>query len=170
MRRAVLALLLLPATAEPAAALTLCLANCSCSLSASTLGFGAYDTLSATAVTGTTQVAVTCQITNLLGLVGLQVQVDYSLALGGGGTGNPAARSMTGGVGTLGYGLYLDAARTQVWGDGSNGTFTLTGSQILLTTTPQPVTTTYTVYGRLPARQTAVAGGFADTIAVTLSY
>lgn len=151
----------------PASALPLCLGNCNCSVSATPMNFGVYDPLGAGAVLTTSQVTVTCQVTNTLGIIGAQVQVNYEVGLSGGASGNPAARSMTS---ALGYGLYLDAARTIPWGDGSNGSEVIRGSYVLLTTPPQTLSTTYTVYGRLPARQAAMVGAYTDAIAVTLTY
>lgn len=170
MKRLVLALALLLAWPGPAGAAPLCLLNCSCSVAATPLTFGGYDPLDTGPADATTQVTVTCQITNLLGLIGLQVQLDYSLALNGGASGDAAARTMSGGGEQLGYRLYLDPARTQQWGDGTNGTTTITGSHVLLTTNPQPVSTTYTAYGRIPARQGVGAGSFVDVVTVTLTY
>lgn len=158
-------LLLWPA--RPAPALTLCLTNCSCTVSATPLSFGAYDPLSPGVVDGTSQVTVTCNINSILGLLGAQVQLNYELSLGGGTSGDPSARAMSS---ALAYRLYLDAARTVPWGDGSNGTSTITGSAIMVTLNPQPVSTTYTVYGRIPARQAVPVGSYVDAITVTLTY
>lgn len=163
----VVALALTVAASAPAGALTLCLGNCNCSVATTPLMFGSYDPTSPAVVDSTAVVTVTCRISSLLGLLGLQVQVNYDLALNGGASGNPAARAMSS---TLGYGLYLDPARTIPWGDGSNGTSTISGSHILLTTMLQPVVTSYTVYGRLPAGQAAPAGAYGDAVTVTLTY
>ena len=167
---AILALLvtLLLWPARPAPALTLCLTNCSCTVSATPLVFGAYDPLSPGVVDGTSQVTVTCNVNSILGLLGAQVQVNYELALGGGTSGDPSARAMSS---ALHYRLYLDAARTVPWGDGSNGTGTITGSHIMIAVlNPQPASTTYTVYGRVPARQVVPVGSYVDAITVTLTY
>ena len=71
---------------------------------------------------------------------------------------------MTSGANLLNYNLYVDAARTNVWGDGSGTTFTIANSG---TGAAQAVN----VYGRVPSGQTTVPpGGYADTVAVTVTY
>lgn len=60
------------------------------------------------------------------------------------------------------YELYRDASRSLRWGDTLN-TDTAQGTG---TGTPQ----TLTVYGRVPAPQTPVAGSYSDTIVVTITY
>ena len=62
----------------------------------------------------------------------------------------------------LNYNLYLDSGRTQVWGDGTGGTFTVSGSG--------NGTFTSTVYGRIQAGQDARAGLNTDTVVITLSF
>jgi spore coat protein U-like protein len=73
-------------------------------------------------------------------------------------------RSMTGGGHMLDYNLYLDAARTQVWGDGTGGTGVYRGRP----QGRQPVSVP--VYGRLMPRQGVKGGLFTDRIVVTLVY
>lgn len=65
---------------------------------------------------------------------------------------------------TLGYQLYRDAARSQVWGTESDG--------LAMTIDDFPASTqTYTVYARLLARDSMPAAGtYTDTVTVTLSY
>jgi spore coat protein U-like protein len=70
---------------------------------------------------------------------------------------------MLNGANTLNYNLYMDAARTVVWGDKSSGTSNYTA---LLAALP----VTLSVYGRIPARQNAKAGNFADTVVITLLF
>jgi spore coat protein U-like protein len=61
------------------------------------------------------------------------------------------------------YNLYLDAARTIVWGDGTGGS--QTGPMV--TTRGAGGTTTAYVFGRIPAGQDVAAGVYGDTIRVT---
>ena len=60
--------------------------------------------------------------------------------------------------------MYLN---TTVWGDGTGGSSKLTDGYLLGLIT---VIKTYTVYGRIPARQNIPAGAYADTITVTVNY
>jgi spore coat protein U-like protein len=71
---------------------------------------------------------------------------------------------MTSGSNSLTYGLYTNAARTTVWGDG-------TGSTATVTNTGSGSAQNFTVYGRIPAGQTSTpAGIYADTVSVTITY
>ena len=72
-------------------------------------------------------------------------------------------RKMTGpGATSLSYGLFQDAARTVNWGN-TVGTDTVPG-------TGTGASQSLTVYGRIPASQTPVAGGYRDTITATLTF
>jgi spore coat protein U-like protein len=61
----------------------------------------------------------------------------------------------------LSYNLYLDPTRLTIWGDGSAGTGTVNSTGI---------TGSSTVYGRIPARQNAVVGMYADVVIVTVTF
>ena len=65
----------------------------------------------------------------------------------------------------LSYNLYFDAARTQVWGDGTGGTviWSTAGGH-----NPSP---SHTVFGKIPANQTSVSvGSYSDTVTMTLNF
>lgn len=89
----------------------------------------------------------------------------YTLALdaGTGSGATVAARRMTSGTDTLQYALYQDSARTTLWGDGTAGTSTRSG-------TGTGLTQTFTVYGRVPSSAVAPVGSYTDTITVTATY
>jgi spore coat protein U-like protein len=65
----------------------------------------------------------------------------------------------------LHYNLYLDAARQQLWGDGSSGSLTY-GSSSLEDNRP----TIISVYGRIPAQQTVGVGIYTDNLVITLDF
>lgn len=92
---------------------------------------------------------------------------NYTLGLNAGtGAGATfAQRRMTrsGGSETLGYALYRDSGRTQIWGDGSGGSSTVSG-------TGSGATQTATVYATLPVQDTPPPGSYADTITVTVTF
>jgi spore coat protein U-like protein len=126
-----------------------------CTVSTSALAFGSVNVIGGTNVDGSGGLTITC--TN---------GTAWSAAAGiGSGTGASfASRRMTFSGNTLNYNLYTTAARTIVWGDGTASTATLSGTG---TGTAQSVI----VYGRVGSGQTsAPAGGYADTIAVTVTY
>ncbi len=92
----------------------------------------------------------------------------YTVALNAGlhAGGSFSNRSMSNGVSLLGYQIYIDAARTIVWGDGSGGTVAVSGS-----CTPGLCNNSYTTYGRIPGSQTTTApGSYSDVITVTVTY
>ena len=123
-----------------------------CTIGATPVAFGSYDVLASSPVDSTGTVTYEC-------VVGIQIVV--TLSRGSSSTFTP--RTMTSGAETLAYNVYLDAARTAIWGDGTGGTSTYSATTILL-----PVTVT--VYGRVPASQNVAAGGYADTIVATIIF
>ena len=63
------------------------------------------------------------------------------------------------------YNLYLDAAGTQVWGDGTGG------SQRYIVDSPASGNEmSIPVYGRLFGGQNASAGNYQDNVSVVVSY
>ncbi len=125
-----------------------------CTVTAADIDFG--DTASlATAINGTGSLQVSCTS-----------GAGYTIAMDGGTTtGNIANRRMDkvgAGTGSIGYQLYRDLARTQIWGNGATGTV-------------QPGTGTGTiqtipVFARVPSQATPAADDYLDVVTVTLSY
>jgi spore coat protein U domain-containing protein, fimbrial subunit CupE1/2/3/6 len=129
-----------------------------CSVSSAALSFGDY-TPGAGALNGTTTVSVKCT-----------KSTGYQVALNGGTTtgGTIAQRLLANGTNTLQYNLYTTGTYATVWGDG-------TGTSVQQAGTGAGIGTanTVTVYGQLPdntTNQSAVPGGYADTITVTVTY
>lgn len=128
-----------------------------CTISSATpVALGGYDVFDASPLDSTGVITYEC--TGVVG--GDTVQI----ALDAGSSGTFAARTMTAGAETLAYNLYLDAARTAVWGDGTGGTSTYGP---VAATEGQ---TSVTVYGRAPAGQDVAAGSYSDTVVVTLLF
>jgi len=102
--------------------------------------------------------------------VGVGLVIPYSVALSKGASGSYIQRTMKYGSYALNYALYLDAAYTQPWGDGTGGNFTKDGSVALSVLGIGP-SYDHTIYGVLPAGQkTAVPGTYTDSITVTITY
>lgn len=147
--------------------LALLLLSCSqgalsaCSASAVATSFGAYDPFSASPVDSAGSVTVTCQF-----LIGVLVNYTIQLSTGAGGGYSP--RSLSGPGYQLDYNLYTNAGRTNVWGNGSGGTATVSDGYLI--TLLVPFVRNYTVYGRIPAGQNVAPGGYSDTIIVTVNY
>jgi len=84
------------------------------------------------------------------------------------GLGSFSARKMTAGSDSLTYNLYKDSTCTQVWGDGTGSTFTVSDSVTLTSTS---VTTNYVVYSRIAAAQRgAKVNAYSDNLLVTVTY
>lgn len=125
-----------------------------CSVSATNLNFGSVGPLISN-VDATNSISVTC--TN-----GTPWTASLNAGTGAGAT--VALRQMTGSGGaTVNYTIYQNAARTQIWGDGTSGTSVLSGTGA---GSPQG----QTGYGRAPAQTTPPAGTYSDTVVVTLTY
>jgi len=125
-----------------------------CAVSATDMAFGNYSANSGATLPATSILSVTCT-----------TGTTYAVALDGGtNAANVAARSMTDGSShNLPYGLYTTNAYTSIWGDGTGGTVTQSG-------TGNGSAQSLTVYGRVPASQFVTAGSYSDRITVTVTY
>lgn len=128
-------------------------AQLGCSISASGLAFGSYSAFSGSPVDSSGTVQVQC-------LLALGFEVTLST-----GQGSFAVREMKSAGNTLQYNLYTNSARSIIWGDGTSGTATRSGSVGILLS---PVS--FTVYGRIPAGQNPVVGSYSDTITATVIF
>jgi len=162
LKKPFLIILTTAALAMPQSDSALCII-CSCSVAINSIvNFGTYNPLPGTAADTAGRFTVTCDLT--LGLLG-----TYTVALSKGGSNSYAPRKMSSGSNTLNYNLYIDAARTAVWGDGSGGTSIVSDPSLL--TLLGHVVREYDVYGRiLPNQQTTPPGTYNDTITVTVTY
>jgi spore coat protein U-like protein len=135
----------------------------SCTITSPTLNFGSYDPLLATNDDSTAVVRVSCSRTILP-----RETVNYSLTSSIGNGPGYAARRMVSGVEILNYNVYRNAARTQIWGNGTGGSFTITGSFNLNSAATR--NRNHTLYGRIPPLQNSAAGAYSDTLVVTLTF
>ncbi len=127
----------------------------SCTVIATPLVFGNYDGIGSSVLDAAATVMPVCTSGTY-----------YSIALDA-GLGNGASltnRKLTGpGGAVLNYGIFTDAGRTIIWGDGTGGTSNNANTGI-------GSVQSLTMYGRVPAEQSATVGAYVDTITVTLSY
>ena len=130
----------------------------SCTFSVVTaVSFGSYDALNANALDQTGSVTFNC---SLLALQTLTIDLSK------GNSATYSSREMRkGGGGTLLYNLYLDPARTLVWGDATAGTVHF-GPYLPLLGQDHTVT----IYGRIPARQASPVGAYTDTVVATINF
>jgi len=132
---------------------SLALANCTIS-SVSGLNFGAYSSFDTAPTDATGQFIFTCS----------DVQGPVTIRLSTGVANSFTPRQMALGTARLNYNLYIDTARTQIWGDG-------TGGSSLRTLTPvNNAPTTLDIFGRISPRQFIPAGNYADTITITIQF
>ena len=128
-----------------------------CSVSSSGLAFGVYNVTAPAPTVATGSVTVNCTGDT-------EPANNRILYLSGGGSGNYNARRMLSGANPLNYQIYTDASRTIVWGDGSNGTGSVTLAVAI------PGSASATLYGRVPALQSVPIGSYLDTIVVTVNF
>jgi spore coat protein U-like protein len=127
-----------------------------CSLGGAAMAFGSYDPTVATPLDSLGSLVYRCS------------QKDHNIMITlsqGSGTAF-ATRRMVQGSDQLFYNLYLDAARTVIWGDGTGGT------QAFIVRNPQGNNQDLTVpiFGRIPPVQNVGVGSYSDTITVTLTF
>jgi spore coat protein U-like protein len=118
---------------------------------AGTIAFGVYSPLSATPLDVMGSIGYSCSATP--GPV-------ISFSRGYSSTFSP--RTMLQGGSTLEYNVYLDAARTQIFGDGTAGTFTLNAANQRWQTVP--------LYGRIFPNQVVPTGSYSDNLVATLNF
>ena len=128
-----------------------------CSLgSGSVLAFGDYDVLSSRPTDSTGTIIFRCG----------NRDKDIRISLDRGNGSSYTTRRLTKGNEQLFYNIYLDAARTVIWGDGTNG------SGVYFNHNPQPNNEDILlpVYGRIFPGQSASSGTYTDSITITLNY
>lgn len=137
-----------------------------CSLSSTGVAFGVYDPLAPSPTDSVGGITVACSHVS-----GGATRVSYSVALTTGSSGSYASRQLRAGPLRLDYNLFLDTARSLVWGNGTAGTGVAGGS---LTIGPgvgnRRREFEHPLYGRIPARQDVLSGSYSDTIIVTLEF
>jgi len=125
--------------------------SATCTVSTSGLNFGNYDVFSPLNDDITATINVNCTL-----------HTAYSIWLSS-GSGTFLSRTLKNGSLLLPYNLYLDPTHLTIWGDGSGGTGTFSGSG-----TGSNVATP--VYGSIPARQNAWVGSYTDVVTITVNF
>ena len=153
-----------------------------CSITAIPVNFGDFVTISPASLDTVGAVTVSCS-----GVL------SYSVIIGPGSNsgGIFSPRKMAQNGYTLNYNLYIDPARTQVWGDGTGSTFvqSVTTPPFVPTSLPSGASggkkgsakrklnlalgarkDTFVVYGRIPPGQVIPAGQYSDNLTVTVVF
>ena len=137
----------------------------SCNVSAPGVAFGGYDPYSTSALLGTGTITFTCSLSSGDG----PTDINYLISLSTGRSNTYVQRQMQGSSDLLGYNLYTAATLGSVWGNGTGGSSTVSGS--LKLTPGQPTKQAQnTVYGRIPALQDVGVGSYSDNITVTVTF
>ena len=138
-----------------------------CSVAATGVSFGAYVISLATPTDSSGDVTVTCTYVPPGGATSVSIATSLSTGI----SGSYAPRQMATGPARLNYNLFVDAARTFVWGNGLSGTRVATAG---FTVGPGVGNGTrsasFPVYGRVPAEQVVATGAYSDTIVVTVTF
>jgi spore coat protein U-like protein len=119
------------------------------------VAFGTYNVFSATPLDTTGAIQWRCRAGSAASVV---------IQLTRGSSPNWLWRRLTLGTNYVLYHLYLDAARSQVWGDGTPGTSTYTARY------PGSGWVTVSVFGRIPINQDAVVGNYTDSIVAVINF
>lgn len=115
-----------------------------------TLDFGVRGVLN-TNVDSTSVISVTCTTGTV-----------FNIGLDGGTSSDINARTMVNGAEFVGYQLYTEAGRTDIWGNTvATDTVEDTGTGVLQE---------FTVFGRVPPQNTPSAGVYTDNVGVTVTY
>lgn len=117
------------------------------------MAFGGYDLFSAFPLDSMGQLTVVCD-----------APTPVRISMGSGTLGRLNPRVMVQRGAELRYDLFLDAAHTIVWGDGSSGTV------LYEATLPAGATVTIPVFGRVFAGQRVPPGAYTDRIFVNVIF
>ncbi|HWP01578.1 MAG TPA: spore coat U domain-containing protein [Methylococcus sp.] len=125
-----------------------------CTINVTPVSFGGYDVFSPAAAVSLGTITYHCTAST-----SIRIEIDRGMAASSG------HRAMIGADDRLRYELYLDAAGTVAWGDGSGGT------QVYQDPAPPPgANVTVPIYARLPAGQDVAHGRYTDRLVVRMNY
>ncbi|WP_111640514.1 Csu type fimbrial protein [Marinimicrobium alkaliphilum] len=123
----------------------------SCTVTTSAIAFGSYDPLNSQAVDTVGDIEISCE-----------QETGYNLSLSQGTSMSYDPRTLISNTDTLAYNLYTGATHQIIWGDGAEGTVTISG-------TADPTAVEH-IYGLIPGGQNAPAGIYQDTLILTIEY
>jgi spore coat protein U-like protein len=127
----------------------------SCTISVTSVAFGNYNVFTTTADDSTGTITYRCNST----------AANISISLSDGSSSTFSPRTLRKGSEILQYNLYRNAARTQIWGDGTGGTSVYTRAN-----PPNNSNVNLTIYGRIPAQQDVSAGSYTDTVSAVINF
>lgn len=131
-----------------------------CNLSTPGLAFGTHDYSAARTLDISTTLTLSCSCS-----AGDILQYRISLSAG---RGTMDMRHMVSGAESLDFNLFIDAARTLAWGDGTAGSSSVAGGPLACN---GGITLAHTVYGRVFAGARVVPGWYVEpSIIATLNW
>jgi len=131
-----------------------------CNVNVTNINFGNYDVFDAIPRDATGTISVDCNIP----AKNPHAPLAVTIAISPGNSGTFAQRQMQGAGTVLNYNLYATPSFSNVWGDGSGGTYFPT--TFITRNTPW----TGTIYGRIPAQQNVTPGAYNDLLIVTVEW
>ncbi len=111
--------------------------------------FGVYDTNSKSPNDAVGRVQISCKS-------------GATIGISAGGSGSFFPRAMRSGASTLSYNLFVDAARTGIWGEWGTGTQVRFVGEGLNRTVP--------IFARIPPLQDVAPGTYTDTLVVSVFF
>ncbi|MBI5408428.1 MAG: spore coat protein U domain-containing protein [Nitrospirae bacterium] len=129
-----------------------------CSVSTTPVSFGSYNVLSPSPNDATGSVTVSCDQS-----APPTVTISIGASPNSGGF-DPRLMKLAAGSDMLFYNFYIDASRTQIWGDGSANTFTKSNK------VHKGRPWVNSVYGRIPPGQDVSVGSYSDTLTVIINW
>ena len=131
----------------------------SCRVGTTALGFGSYAPGSGAPASAVGSLDLSCSPG--------AAAINYSISIGTGSSGTYTPRKMTSGSNALIYQLYTDAGHTTIFGNGTGGSVSVSGS---FSPKFDSQNTSIPVYGLLPGGQWIPPGLYSDSLAVTVSW
>ena len=128
-------------------------AQAACEVSTTSVTFKDYDVLNSSPSDAEGVVSIVCDAT---------LAVSIQISKGTSPTFLP--RTMVNKSDTLQYNLFLDGARSVIWGDGTEKTMTMD------TKVSVKIVRTLPVFGRIPSQQDVSSGTYDDTVVVTIIF
>lgn len=131
------------------------LAAAACTITVSPIVFGRYDVFDASPLDSVGEISYQCD------QAVPRLRISFARPAGG----SARSRALRNGEHRLVYQLYVDPAKTRIWGDGSEATETL-----FVDTPSTRKTVTRPIYARIPPRQNVAAGTYVDQITVRVEF
>lgn len=129
-----------------------------CRVTVVALNFGVYMPMATAHIDVNGQVGVRCQAQ----------PGSFTVTIGPGVSGDQLSRTLSaGGSDVIYYNMYRNAARTEIWGDGTPPTFVVSGVR---NSAGRPTFYNYTVYGRMFSGQSPNPGVYTDNVLVTVLF